>query len=468
MNILEACADPNLFAPWFRNRVTWNAWFVFLAALFGLPMDEEQQALFQTHTGRTQPPSQPQRESWLVVGRRGGKSFIMALVAVYLACFEEYRQFLQPGERATVAVIAADRKQARVIMRYVRGLLTRIPMLKRMVERETAEGFDLTNAVTIEVSSASFRATRGYTFAAILADEIAFWRTDEAAVNTDTEVLTALRPGLATIPTSVLICASSPYARSGELWQAYRKHFGKHDGPLVWHASTRAMNPSLPQDVIDAELAKDPARAKAEYMAEFRTDIETFISQEAVQAVVIPGRYECAPRKSAFYNAFVDPSGGSGTDSFTLAIAHHEGETAVLDAVREWRPPYNPENVVEEACAVLQQFNIRSVTGDRYAGDWVATAMKSKGGIAYKVSERTKSQLYLEFLPLLNSGRVKLLDNQRLVSQLCQLERRTSRGSGREFIDHPLGAHDDLCNAVAGAIVATAKPSALEVWSKLV
>ncbi len=468
MNILEACTDPNLFGPWFRNKVTWNAWFVFLAALFGLPMDEAQQALFQAQTGRTQPSGQPQRESWLVVGRRGGKSFIMALVAVYLACFQEYRQFLQPGERATVAVIAADRKQARVIMRYVRGMLTGIPMLTRMVERETAEGFDLTNAVTIEVSSASFRATRGYTFAAILADEIAFWRTDEAAVNTDTEVLTALRPGLATIPTSMLVCASSPYARSGELWQAYRKYFGKDEAPLVWHATTRAMNPTVQQQIIDAELEKDPARAKAEYMAEFRTDIETFISQEAVQAVVIPGRYECAPRKSAFYTAFVDPSGGSGSDSFALAIAHYEGDSSVLDAVREWRPPYNPEIVVEEACAVLKQFNITAVTGDRYAGDWVSTAIRAKGGITYNASERTKSQLYLEFLPLVNSGRVELLDNQRLVAQLCQLERRASRGSGREFIDHPQGAHDDLCNAVAGALVATTKPSALEVWSKLV
>jgi hypothetical protein len=469
MNILEACADQKLFAPWFHSKATWDAWFVFLAALFGLPMDAEQQALFQAHTGRTQPPAQPYRESWLVVGRRGGKSFIMALVAVYIACFHEFRQYLQPGERATVAVIAADRRQARVILRYVRGLLTNIPMLKRMVERETAEGFDLNNATTIEVSSASFRATRGYTFAAILADEIAFWRTDEASVNTDAEVLTALRPGLATIPTSMLICASSPYARSGELWQAYRKHFGQDDAPLVWHAPTRAMNPSVPQEFIDAELEKDPSRARAEYMEEFRTDIENFITQEAVQAVVIPGRYECAANKSPVYTAFVDPSGGSGSDSFTLAIAHRENETGVLDAVREWRPPYSPETVVEEACAILKQFNISHVTGDRWGGDWVQDRFRAKGGIAYRVSERTKSQLYLELLPLVNSGRIELLDNQRLVAQLCQLERRAARGTGREFIDHPPGAHDDLVNAATGALVIAAEgASTLAVWEKLI
>jgi hypothetical protein len=60
----------------------------------------------------------------------------MALLAVFLACFREYRLYLQPGERAAVLVIAADRRQARTIMRYVRGMLTRIPMLRRMIERE--------------------------------------------------------------------------------------------------------------------------------------------------------------------------------------------------------------------------------------------------------------------------------------------------------------------------------------------
>ena len=41
-------------------------------------------------------------------------------------------------------------------------MLTGIPMLKRMIEREAAESFDLSNSTTIEVATASFRSTRGY------------------------------------------------------------------------------------------------------------------------------------------------------------------------------------------------------------------------------------------------------------------------------------------------------------------
>jgi hypothetical protein len=80
---------------------------VFLAALFALPMTAEQLAIYQPHTGRSVPPSEPSSESWLICGRRSGKSYILATIAVFLACFKDWRPFLGPGERATIMVIAA-------------------------------------------------------------------------------------------------------------------------------------------------------------------------------------------------------------------------------------------------------------------------------------------------------------------------------------------------------------------------
>ena len=105
-------------------------------------------------------------------------------------------------------------------------------MLSAMIERETADTFDLDNGVTIEVSTASFRTVRGYTVVAALCDEIAFWPTDDAS-EPDYEVLNALRPASATIPGSMLLCASSPYAKRGALWDAHRRHFGKDGDPIL-------------------------------------------------------------------------------------------------------------------------------------------------------------------------------------------------------------------------------------------
>src|SRR5262249_55976416 len=151
--------------------------------LFGLPYDGvipfEDFVTFRACTGLDTLPTQPYDEATLIVGRRGGKSFTMSLVAVYLACFRDYRKYLQPGERASVIVIAADRKQARLILRYCSGMLNRIPMLKRMLEKETTEEFELTNQTIIEVCTASIRTSRGRSVAACIADECAFWRTDE-------------------------------------------------------------------------------------------------------------------------------------------------------------------------------------------------------------------------------------------------------------------------------------------------
>lgn len=230
ISILDAANDKHLFAPSLKNRETWAAWFAFLGALFALPLTPDQLTIYRQCTGRNEPPKMAAQEGWLICGRRAGKSFILALVGVFLACFFNHQQYLAPDERGTVLIIAADHKQARVILRYIRALLTQVPMLARLIERETAESFDLTNAVTIEVAAASFRSTRGYAIVAVLADELAFWPTDDSA-EPDYEVLNAVRPGMATIPGAMLLCASSPYAQRGALCDAHRKHFGKNGGP---------------------------------------------------------------------------------------------------------------------------------------------------------------------------------------------------------------------------------------------
>lgn len=454
MNLLQATSDPMLFARWFKDRATWDAWLAFIAALFGLPMTPEQLAIYQRCTGRAEPPTEASAEGVLVVGRRGGKSFVLALIGVFLAAFRDYRPYLQPGERATILIIAADRRQARVIFRYVRALLTLVPMLARLVERQTADAFDLTSSVSIEVGTASFRTTRGYAIAAALLDEAAFWRTDDAA-EPDHEILAAIRPGMVQFPNAVLLIGSSPYARRGVLWEAFKRWFGKPGGPLVWQADTRTMNPTVPQRVIDEATERDPASAAAEYGAQFRSDIESFVSREAVAAVVPSGVRERGALDAAQYVAFVDPSGGS-VDSMTLAIAHQDGLRGVLDCLRERRAPFSPESVVEEFATTLEIYGITEVTGDRYAGEWPREAFR-RHGITYVPAEKPKSDLYRDLLPLVNSGEVALLDNDRLFNQLVSLERRTARG-GRDSIDHPPGAHDDLANAAAGALVLAAEP----------
>jgi hypothetical protein len=454
LNIADTLESPDLFARHFRGE-TWNAWKTFLRALFGLPMSQEQATLFRHHTGRQTPPEAAFKEAALICGRRGGKSRILALIATYLAVIPDYSPFLAPGEVATIAIIAADRKQARSIFRFVLGLMTNTEALAPMIEGETADSLTLSNGVVIEIHTASFRVTRGYSLAAALCDEVAFWRSEDSA-NPDLEILSALRPGLSNIPGAMLLIASSPYAKKGALWQAHKENWGR-DGArvLVWRGTTAEMNPQIDPGIIAQAYEDDPASAAAEYGAEFRTDVSAFVAREVVDACTPPDRFEFAPIEHVPYVAFVDPSGGSA-DSMTLAIAHPEGPMAMLDALREAKPPFSPEGVVEEFAAVLKSYGVGRVQGDRYAGEWPREQFR-KHGIEYDLSDRPKSDIYRDVLPKLNSRMVELLDVPRLAKQLCDLERRTARG-GRDSIDHPPGAHDDLANAAAGALLLASAP----------
>lgn len=448
-NIIEAVNDPNLFRPLFRDLETWEAWKAFLKALFALPMDDNELALYRKCTGRETPPQTPFREAWCPTGVRSGKSFVASLIACYLACFRDYREFLAPGERAMILVIAADRAQSQIIFRYVRAFLASNPMLSRLVEAERAESIDLANNVTIQVATCSFRSTRGFTAACVICDEIAFWLDKD--FNPAQEVLRAIRPRLSTIPDSLLLAISSPYARSGPLWTTFRDHHGNDDSDvLCWQADSRTMNPTLSQALIDRDIALDPEAARSEWLAEFRSDLEGFLALEAIEAVVVQGRFELAPLPRAAYSAFVDPSGGR-QDAAALAIAHREGEMVVIDLARKWNAPHSPQQVIKEMAGILKSYGIGKVTGDRYAGSWPSQEFL-KHGVRYEPSAQDKSGLYLNFLPLVMSGKIELLNNQALFNELRNLERRT-RSAGRDLVDHPPKGHDDLANAVAGAAV---------------
>lgn len=458
---LHAFMTDKALAGRYFAKGSFKPWRTMAKILDGALLDADELALFRQCTGRSAPPVEPITEFYGVKSRREGyTAFFGGLVPLHRACFVDYTPYLAPGERATIALVFPDRKQARVAMRYISGLLHALPMLERLIEREAVDSIDFATRVTIEVHTASFRSVRGYTMAMLVADELAFWRTDDSA-NPDSEIIDAVRPAMATIPGALIAGISSPYARRGVLWEAYRDHFGRDDsGPLVWQAPAKTMNPTLPQKIIDEAYARDPVSAAAEYGAQFRSDVAAFLDADWIERATVAGRAELPPQAYVSYRAFADPSGGS-RDAFTLGIAHEEADGAlILDVIRAVRPPFDPSAVVAEFAALLKTYGCHNVVGDRYAGQWVVEAF-SKEGIGYMHSERSKSEIYLEALPLFAQGRVQLPDHRVLIVELLQLERQTARG-GRDSVDHPRGGHDDHGNAVCGALVLLAKGNGLD------
>jgi hypothetical protein len=450
-----ALADPALLGSALPGD-SWSAWRTLMMAAMGEPLMDDERAIFTRLTGREREPLERIDEFAVVVGRRGGKSRAMATLIAYIATLCTHADTLVCGERGVALCIAPDQRQAQIVLDYAQAAIEASPILRQLILNRTVDTLELTNGITIAVRAASFRRLRGSTFVVVVADESAFWYSDDLSANADTDIINAVRPGLATTG-GPLIMASSPYARQGVLWHAFQRNYGPNGDPrlLVAHGASRDLNPSLPQAVIDRAYERDPVDAEAEYGAQFRSDLAAFVDREAVMACVDVGTRERPPVPGIQYGCFVDPSGGSN-DAMTAAIGHLECGGVVVDALREIRAPFDPETVVEEIAGLFRMYGLGVTNGDRYASQWVAQSFE-KRGVTYRHSELSKSALYLNLLPRLNARTIRLLDVSRAINQIAHLERRTSRGA-RDSVDHPKGQHDDIANAIAGLAYVVGHP----------
>ena len=127
----------------------------------------------------------------------------------------------------------------------------------------------------------------------------------------------------------------------------------------------------------------------------------------------------------------------------------HGVKKAVQDKIDEWLAPFDPEEIVDEACKVLAAYHITEVWGDRYAGEWPRSRFRHHK-VNYHKTEQVKSDIYLNALPIINGRKVELLDHERTRRQIQRLDRFTRRGS-KDTIDHRPGEHDDLANSCLGA-----------------
>jgi hypothetical protein len=445
----ESLHDRDLFGRIMAGS-SWYGWRILLIASAGEALTDDERQEFSKLTGREREPRKFCHELIVVAGRRAGKSTAMLVFAIWIACLCDHRGVLAPGEVGIVLLVSRDQRVSRMLLDRCAEMLLLSRPLGSMIINRTQDAIELSNHVRIELRPANFTSLRSPTYLCILADEVAFWFTSTDFANPDAEVLAAARPGLLTThgPT-VLI--SSAYAQRGVLYDSYKKYYGP-DGPpdiIVAHATSRDLNPSLSEAEIIRELEKDPIRNRAEFLSEFRSDVEGFIPREIIEACV--GDYIELPAQSGnSYRCFLDQASGvEEGDSYAIAIAHKSGATAITDAVREVRPPFSPAAVVNDVLLPLcRAYGVHTITSDNYAAGFSQNLIRS-AGLGFEPTAKHKSELYLELLPLLNSRRILLPRNERLINQIASLERSTQR-SGRDFINHPTHGHDDLANAVAG------------------
>lgn len=437
----------------------WAAWRAILKACFCLSLTVDELATFQRLTGLDVPPSSWVLELWLCCGRRAGKSTIAALLAFFKGIRANPSLFAKKDELIVLPVIAADRKQARVLLGHLRSFARHAALLQYVKRTDLRDSIELANGITIEIQTSSSRSTRGYTAVCIVVDEVGVMPTEGA--DPAQEILAAITPTMGTVPDPLLVALSNPHEPRGPLFDAVNRYYGQpnNDGVLVVVADTTALHPSFSRAVIQRAMTRDAVKCISEYgdpdtgKILFRQGESALFDQSAVDSAV-GGHLELPPVDGVTYFAFGDAAQGARSgDSMCLCLGHVANGIIVIDKLVERRPPFSPMDVlVNDFAPVLRRYRIRRVFADNVSRGFVEATLNHLG-FTFEVSALDKSALYLNLLNVINSGGVSLPDDATLRLQLLSLQRYPAMG-GRDRVDHPRGRayHDDVANCVAGVV----------------
>jgi phage terminase large subunit-like protein len=125
----EALSRPDLFGPLLSGE-SWASWRVLLIAICGEKLNRKERRIFKSLTGgREVEPGKMVSEAWLAIGRRGGKTRAVSVLAARLALCNEHPSIVA-GETAIVAVLAGSMQQAGVAFRYILATVEASPMLR--------------------------------------------------------------------------------------------------------------------------------------------------------------------------------------------------------------------------------------------------------------------------------------------------------------------------------------------------
>lgn len=359
ITINEALERSEYFSDFFKQK-SWNKWKQLLEKFMKNETDE----------------------ILILAGRRSGKTYIASMLCVYQALFQEYD--LSKGEIGHIFLFGTDKLQAQIAFNYIKSFFEK-SAFKKFIKSQKRDSIELKNNITISVNTTDFRSVRGYSIVFAVFDEACFYFDKKTNANPISEIYRSVKPGTASIENSKLLLISSPYAASGFVYNLWKRFRDKRKKKIfVRKFSTRELNPNIKKEFIEEEIKRDPEAAKSEWLGQWRAGITQFLNYQLVENSIENVTVR-PPKRNIKYTAFCDAASGQGNDSMSLSIAHREQNSIIQDVILEEQPPFSPKQVVKKFAAILKDYRIKIVYGDKYSLGWVEEKFRDNE-IRYKYS----------------------------------------------------------------------------------
>lgn len=401
------------------------------------------------------------------LGRRSGKTLMAAVTATYAATMlaDEYKKHLRPGEAFYIVSVANTLPQARIALQGVKDLIGNSPILRPLISRETADTLELSNGAIFKALPASSRSGRGMACPLLIFDEIAHAIDTEAGNAAGGSLYQALSPSVAQFGNlGKILLLSSPWVQSGIFWDLFKQaKSGSFPHMQQVNFPTWEVNPSISQEWLEQEKARDPELFAVEYGANFSQSLAAFVDGALVDVAVNAERGPLPPLDSfrGSYYLSLDPAKGN-RDDYTACIVHHDGDRLVVDKFHEFRPSWSDGKKTQIAIAevedwILEQdrlYGFAEVVLDQYNSQSTIQRLSDK----LKIQELTwtaptKTQAFSKLRELINSATLELYPHPKAVQQLKNLIV-TYRPNGTWSVSGGTGAAvDDFALALAGAVL---------------
>lgn len=416
-----------------------------------------------------------------IIGRRAGKTDIFgATISIYEILLGGHTQEAKQEQELAMFFVAQDVNAAARNMNFIYLAAKSSPLFYKELDGEpTQTEIRFKNKITIYAEPSNITSSRGYALPVVLMDEVGFWYTDSKAANPDIEVQRALTYAQLQFTHKKQIIISTPWTKEGLLWEYNlagtegmrllcpscreggrrfcNHHFeekGKYEGVLVINAPTAALdNPLMSRQKLIAVRKRDPDAYPRESLALFQDSITGFLNRSLLEQGRQVGVKQVGFDKRHSYVAAMDPAFRS--DNFAFTVFHHDPQKGLVqDYFKQWEPApgarLNPSLILDEIQPILQYYQLDMVYSDQYQLEALQQLALGRGfaivGIDFTAASKTKIMGNLE--QLVNLGRIQFLDNDEVLNQLSQLEKKKTQG-GVVQIAAPAGKKDDAAMVTA-------------------